>query len=641
MPNWIRKILGWIKRAFKPNLKLVKGTRWISLVFILTSMMIAAGVLFAANTYYNLDTGEVITKEVQRITQLTRATGGLIAGGGATDTLNAGVKLQVSGGNLRVGAGKFTVDEATGNTYVAGTSTFAATSTFETDAVWKTGDGANIIGFDAPSTATGGDQIYTLPGEGPTEGYVLTTDASGNLSWASATSSGVGGGDIYAVGDVTSGDAFASGGSGTSLWFHDSGYTGEITIGTLTGTTTYTLPDLTGTLALTSGGLGTGAVLFSNGGLIATSSNLYWDSGNSRLGVRTTTPDYPLDVSGAVRSTQLRIATTSNTGEVVFKAPSMSSNTVYLWPTNTGTDQQVLTTDGTGGLSWQSLAGVGGVSGTGQANLLTKWTGTSTISTSSIEDLYSGGTVLTIDSTGTSTFSGGAVVNGTLDPNKMAGYTLIGAITGSGNPSITGIGGISAATATLATGLKTPKLTSTGTTTVGSANGKGIVIDPDSGKIVLGSNDYIETAGGYGIGKTGNQVLREMVPILGFDLPVRCSSACYPNATTISRTIEDYPFSPARSGATRIHKFVIRYADTGTTSSSTWTVWNETNATTTATFEVPASASTDLGKGEAYITSPVAIPTDTDDWSLRMKVATSTVTIQVYDIYLAAYDQID
>ena len=448
------------------------------------------------------------------------------------------------------------------------------------------------------------------------------------------------GGDITYVGDVETGDAFTADGQGNTLYFEGStADANEIILTAADASTdrTIILPDLSGDVALSTGGLGTGYILFSTSSLIATSSNLFWDIDNSRLGIGDNTPDYALDVNGAIKGTSIRI-NGAGAGDVVFSAPNMAADTVYTWPGNDGDNNTVLTSDGSGGLTWASISGVGGVTGTGSANRLVKWTGASAVSTSSIVDYYSG-VALTIAASGTSTFATSVNVLGTLDPNYVAGFTLIGNIVGSGSPSITGIGGISAATATLSSWVKAPTFTSSGTTTISSDAGKGIYLDPASGKIVLGASDYIQTSGGYEIGKSGTQVLREMIPILGFDFPVRCSTACQ-TATTISRTIEDYPFISASAGTTRVHKFVIRYADSTTTASSTWTVYNDTDSATTSSFTVPASASTDLGKGEAYITGTVAIPVDTDDWHLKVQAA-SNATIQIYEIYLAAYDQVD
>ena len=49
------------------KLKLIKGTRLISLAFISVSILIAAGVLFAANMYYDIDSQKIIVEEVQDI----------------------------------------------------------------------------------------------------------------------------------------------------------------------------------------------------------------------------------------------------------------------------------------------------------------------------------------------------------------------------------------------------------------------------------------------------------------------------------------------------------------------------------------------------------------------------------------------
>jgi hypothetical protein len=45
----------------------------------------------------------------------------------------------------------------------------------------------------------------------------------------------------------------------------------------------------------------TGYVQYNNGGSLASSSNFYWDITNSRLGIGTTSPAYPLDVNGNTR----------------------------------------------------------------------------------------------------------------------------------------------------------------------------------------------------------------------------------------------------------------------------------------------------------------------------------------------------
>ena len=608
------------RKFFKPKLKFVRGTRFVSFLFIGISILIGAGILWAANLYYNIDTGQIVMEEVQNVTK----------------------DLIISGANQAL---KFT----------GGTNYF--------------------VGFTAPTTVTT-TKTYVLPQHGiapPSADYVLTYQAGDQLTWKSVTSTGAGVGTITAVGNVTSGAAFTSDGTqGTSLWFYDASGRGQLTIADLTAVRTYTLPDTSGTVAVTStapitlsaagviglttplaityggtgtttspiagaiaygtgstyafsgagtlgqalvsGGTGTptwfaptaGSVIFAGAGgvLSQDNANFYWATTTGRLGIGTSTPAYPLDVNGGIRGTQLRI-NGAGAGDVVFNAPNISSDTAYTWPISVGTDNYVLTTDGSGGLTWESVTGVGAVTGLGEANRLAKWTSASNLATSSIIDNYTGD-ALTI-----------AVTTGD--------------ITIANNLTVSGTGGV---TAKLFTG------PSDATTTIGSLNNQNIYLDPNgTGKIIIASGDYIKTAAGYEIGKTDTEILREMIPILGFDLPVRCATSCQGTATTVSRTIEDYSFSSASAGTNRIHKFVIRYADSTTTASSTWTVWNVTDSTTTATFTVPPSASTDLAKGEAYITPSVTVPIDTDDWSLRVLVP-SGVTIQIYEVFLAAYDKI-
>jgi len=551
------------RKFFKPGLELIRGTRFVSFLFIGISILIGAGILWAANLYYNIDTGQIVMEEVQNVTK----------------------DLIISGANQAL---KFT----------GGTNYF--------------------VGFTAPTTVTT-TKTYVLPQHGiapPSADYVLTWQSGDQLTWKMATSvAGVG--DITDVGDVSSGAAFTSGGTGTSLWFHSGSYTGQLIQGTLTGSRTYTLPDLTGTVALAqAGGLGTGPVLFGNNGLIATSSNFFWDISNGRLAIGTSTAGYPLDVLGAIRSgrtgTAGQIIISNNSGYgLIFQAnASMVATNTYNWPVDYGTSNFVLTTNGSGGLSWQNVTGTGAVTGTGEANRLARWTSASNLATSSIVDNYTG-TALTIGSTGTTTIA----------------YNLI----------VSGSGGVTSA---LYTGTSAVTYTSGATTTISSAGSADIILDPASGKITLGTTDYIRTASGYEIGKVDTLILREMIPIFGFDLPAQTASTSY---VTLSRTLDNYPFVAAATGTTRVHKFVIRYVDDlPTASTSDWRIYNVTDSTTTATFTLPGSNDSTLTRGQTQIVTPSpTIPTD-KAWRLDVKIPTaqSGKIIRVFQIFLAAYDQI-
>jgi len=108
-----------------------------------------------------------------------------------------------------------------------------------------------------PSGSMTQNTTYTLPIALGADGEVLKTNSAGNLYWEAATGGTGGAGDITAVGNVTSGDAFtATGTQGTSLYFYDAQGRGQLTIADLSAARTYTLPDVSGTI-ITTGDTGT------------------------------------------------------------------------------------------------------------------------------------------------------------------------------------------------------------------------------------------------------------------------------------------------------------------------------------------------------------------------------------------------
>lgn len=541
-----------IKNLLKPRLKLIKGTRMTSFLFIAVSIVIAAGILFAANIYYNIDTGEIVMEEIQRVTQVIRATAGLIVGGTATQNPSSGYTFQVVGQSLFATT-----------TFATGTVSLTATN----QELRFYGGTSYYVGLKATTTLATTTTYILPPQRAAGADYVLTWQPGDQLTWKSIA--GAGGGTITAVGNVTSGEAFTQTGTqGTSLWFYDPQGRGQLTIADLTAARTYTLPNLSGTIALQSPStLTQSGVLFADAnGLITQDSNFTYSSNRLQVG------------SNGIRL----LGATS--GYIELKAAATSDNTTYTWP-GTVVAGRVLTTDGSGNLSWATIGGVGGISGGGTAGQVAFFDDATSI-------------------TGTNNFTWSTTTN-TL--------TITGTIVGS---TFTGPSGA--------------------TTTIASASGQNILLDPASGKIILGSSDYIQTASGYEIGKTGTQELREMIPIMGFDLPVWTATTSY---VQISRTIVNYPFSPCVAGTTRIHKLVVRY---GSTATSTWQIATSTEIT------FPSTNATSTG---SVYTAEIEIPTpsgacttwsqgtDTTDWYVKMKLDSSG-EIMIYQIFLAAYDQI-
>ena len=127
---------------------------------------------------------------------------------------------------------------------------------------------------------------------------------------------------------------------------------------------------------------------FASSSTINSSSNLYWDNTNNRLGIGNSSPSFTLDVSGTGRFT----------GIVTFGSTLSNGTYAYTLPSATGT------------LALTSAIPANPVGGTGTTNTIPKFTASSTIGDSAITD---NGTTVTLVSralSGTSaTFSGAGV----------------------------------------------------------------------------------------------------------------------------------------------------------------------------------------------------------------------------------------
>jgi hypothetical protein len=178
-------------------------------------------------------------------------------------------------------------------------------------------------------------------------------------------------------------------------------------------------------------------------------------------------------------------------------------------------------------------------------------------------------------------------------------------------------------------------LTGTGDFRVQDA-GNDIFVVTDDGRVY-----YKGYPTGYAIAEPGKQILVGMVPIMGFDLPVKTATTTY---VKISRDIVNYPLNPCATGTTRVHKLVIRYGSTGSTN---WDIATSTGSYPGSSFTLPASGSTTTG---SVYTATTTIPTpagsctgwtqgtDTQDWWVRVNPGGNE--IMIYQIFLAAFDQI-
>jgi hypothetical protein len=181
------------------------------------------------------------------------------------------------------------------------------------------GSGNFYTSFKAQVQA--GNVAYTIPAGDGTNGQVLTTNGAGLLSWQTVS----GGGSITAVGSMTTGAVFAST-AASGQW-----------------------------LGL---GAAAGRIAFDN------QATNYVNILSANVGIGTTTPGQKLDVyngnivlSNNSSAGQLMFAVPNGTLYSSFKAQTQLGNITYTLPANSGTNGQVLTTDGTGLLSWTTVSG--------------------------------------------------------------------------------------------------------------------------------------------------------------------------------------------------------------------------------------------------------------------------------------------
>jgi len=136
----------------------------------------------------------------------------------------------------------------------------------------------------------------------------------------------------------------------------------------------------------------------------------------------------------------------------------------------------------------------------------------------------------------------------------------------------------------------------------------------------LGPGDVITTAGGGAATRaSGEQILRGMVPIFGFDLPARTAADDF---TAISKTmaLTDNSFPAAMEGTARVYKLNIVYSDNNASGEvSQWRIYNITDGKAETEFTVPAAMTGDLKENTSYITNVLpAAMVKSGAWKLNL-----------------------
>jgi hypothetical protein len=213
-------------------------------------------------------------------------------------------------------------------------------------------DASHYVAFAAPGTVST-NLTWTLPATDGTTGQVLSTDGSGVLSWSAGGGGGVSDGD---KGDIT------VSGSGAT-WTIDNDAVTYAKIQNVTAT-----DKLLGRSTAGAGDVeeitctAAGRALLDDADAAAQRSTLA-AAGTGVSNTFSAAQTFGADVTLNAQS-DLRFADSDSSNWVAFQAPAtVAANVTWTLPAADGTTGQVLSTDGSGTLSWETCGGGGGTPG--------------------------------------------------------------------------------------------------------------------------------------------------------------------------------------------------------------------------------------------------------------------------------------
>ncbi len=173
----------------KPKIKLVKGTKFVSILFIAVSILISAGIMKAANVYFNLDNSTIMVDEWQ-----TMSKGLTVAGG----TINLNNNSAANTTNIGTGT-------TSGAVAIGGASSTSGT--------WD----AAILSFDSKDnsnyTVTGSGKILTLEAAGGGANQVIINSAGTSGSAIDLNATGTVAGNAVTVDTTNGGISLTAGGA--------------------------------------------------------------------------------------------------------------------------------------------------------------------------------------------------------------------------------------------------------------------------------------------------------------------------------------------------------------------------------------------------------------------------------------------
>lgn len=390
----------------------------------------------------------------------------------------------------------------------------------------------------------------------------------------------------------------------------------------LTADRTYTFPDLSGIVCLTTGNcIGIGGEVFSPGGIpnrlakfitsqeigISSIEDLYpgvaltIDS-DGRVGVGIRNPRYPLHVVGRIQATG-DICTDLAGGICLSALPLVAVPPAAAPPA-----------------AAPIIIGIG-IGGSGTANYLPIWTTGTTLGNSII---YQSGSNIGIGTTlapATLTLSGNAIFATTILPQLVLKYDDENYL----NFAINGEQSLIEAS-------------------------KKLVLNSLTGEIRLGDNVNLFDAFGAEVRgatfistdstvrKSGELVFRASLPIFRFPVPAQTNSTSF---VVVSREISTTTLNAALPeplpGTTRKFAFLLNFADDiPTNASSTWLV--DLTVGTDIKFYFAGQNLPQLKEGVSHLSNFISLPEN--NWQLKVKVPSGN-SIRIFNIFLLTFDQIN
>ncbi len=397
----------------------------------------------------------------------TGITGNLdVSGTLASGTANA---FQVDGsGNIST-SGTLAVN--------GGTATFGSNGTDGSIVVYNELGATDYSVTLQPSASQTGSYSLTLPVDDGTSDYVLTTNGSGVLSWQSVTGIGAGTGDITTVGSMATGDVFTDA-TADDDWLGLGASAGRIEFD----------DQATDEVNIIAANVGIGT---------QTPSSALHVAGATGITIGTDIGSGSSNVPGKLAL----ISNGDNAYSTVFQTGTQTQDVTYTLPTNDGSSNQVLITDGAGVLSWIDVTGIGGagditsvVAGSGLTGGGVSGDVTLNIGEGTAIDINADDIAWDSTEVGTTTFGSGSGITWTFDAGATDPTIAFA------SDSITLTGGTITAAGTLALGSN--NLTVTGGTL---STAELLLLDGRSGTLVDSNNvaTYATTGVTAGSGLTG------------------------------------------------------------------------------------------------------------------------------------------